>query len=91
MHIAVNSNKNGWVCPVCGRGNAPWNKECDCYKENKEDHYTIYLLPQENTGKPTIKEPYSICMYAVGISDFTVKANTTSSVYFDWDDKRIVC
>ena len=21
----------GWVCPVCGRGNAPWARECTCY------------------------------------------------------------
>ncbi len=23
----------GWVCPVCGRGLAPWVTECPCYKE----------------------------------------------------------
>lgn len=20
----------GWICPVCGRGNAPWNSCCPC-------------------------------------------------------------
>ena len=20
----------GWICPVCGRGNAPWNSCCLC-------------------------------------------------------------
>lgn len=20
----------GWRCPVCGRGNAPWNPTCQC-------------------------------------------------------------
>ena len=20
----------GWICPVCGRGNAPWNSYCPC-------------------------------------------------------------
>lgn len=20
----------GWKCPVCGRGNAPWNPTCQC-------------------------------------------------------------
>jgi hypothetical protein len=21
----------GWICPVCGKGLAPWARECDCY------------------------------------------------------------
>lgn len=25
-HLGV----TGWVCPVCGRGNAPWNSTCSC-------------------------------------------------------------
>ena len=20
----------GWICPVCGRGNAPWSATCPC-------------------------------------------------------------
>ena len=20
----------GWICPICGRGKAPWVMECDC-------------------------------------------------------------
>lgn len=20
----------GWICPLCGRGNAPWNPYCSC-------------------------------------------------------------
>ena len=20
----------GWICPVCGRGNAPWSSSCPC-------------------------------------------------------------
>ncbi len=20
----------GWVCPLCGKANAPWNRDCSC-------------------------------------------------------------
>ena len=26
----------GWICPVCGRGLAPWVSECPCYKKEVE-------------------------------------------------------
>ena len=30
--IASNSNMQyGWVCPRCGKVNAPWKASCDCY------------------------------------------------------------
>lgn len=22
--------RKGWICPACGRGNAPWNPSCEC-------------------------------------------------------------
>ena len=25
--------QQGWVCPKCGRVNAPWKGTCDCYKD----------------------------------------------------------
>ena len=24
----------GWICPLCGRGKAPWIVECDCWANN---------------------------------------------------------
>ena len=29
----------GWICPVCGRGNAPWNSCCPCKNSNIEITY----------------------------------------------------
>lgn len=26
----MNMSKEGWVCPICGRVNAPWVPECPC-------------------------------------------------------------
>ena len=23
-------NNVGWICPCCGKANAPWNPSCDC-------------------------------------------------------------
>lgn len=25
--------QQGWVCPKCGRVNAPWKETCDCYRD----------------------------------------------------------
>jgi hypothetical protein len=30
----------GWICPVCGRGLAPWTSECPCYQANYR-RYTV--------------------------------------------------
>jgi len=31
LNTLPNNNKPvGWVCPVCGCGNAPWVDQCDC-------------------------------------------------------------
>lgn len=29
----------GWICPVCGRGNAPWNSCCPCKNGSIEITY----------------------------------------------------
>ena len=36
-----NSGVRGWICPACGRGNAPWNQTCPC------------TIPQSPFNKPT--------------------------------------
>jgi hypothetical protein len=30
----LNSNPTGWLCPKCGRGNAPWSQTCPCVFDN---------------------------------------------------------
>lgn len=30
------NNNIGWVCPVCGKGNAPWKTSCDCINDNPD-------------------------------------------------------
>lgn len=27
---AFSNGNTGWICPVCGRGLAPWTSECSC-------------------------------------------------------------
>ena len=27
--------QTGWVCPLCGKVNAPWAPSCDCYIKSK--------------------------------------------------------
>ncbi|MFA5054150.1 MAG: hypothetical protein WC565_08835 [Parcubacteria group bacterium] len=28
----------GWVCPLCGKVNAPWVASCDCVKKPGKSH-----------------------------------------------------
>lgn len=41
----IPSYQQGWVCPKCGRVNAPWMGTCACYvdKVNKSNSYKINL------------------------------------------------
>lgn len=32
--LTVGSSERGWVCPLCGKANAPWKPECDCHKSS---------------------------------------------------------
>ena len=43
----------GWECPVCGKGLAPWVKECNCLgiKIPKETEH-IQLPQDNNTYQP---------------------------------------
>lgn len=39
----------GWVCPVCGKVNAPWASQCTC-KGNLQAPYELTC----NTGTPSV-------------------------------------
>ena len=34
------SKDYGWICPKCGKVNAPWQSSCDC-----NTHYIPHLVP----------------------------------------------
>jgi len=36
----------GWVCPACGRGNAPWKGICDCVSWPAYPTYPEKTYPQ---------------------------------------------
>lgn len=51
--ITVNPTMSyGWVCPKCGRVNAPWKSTCDCYKGISLP-YTPPNTPQTTPGELT--------------------------------------
>lgn len=46
-------SREGWICPVCGRGLNPDVMECPCYKITTQDSNTYRItVPPFNTGTP---------------------------------------
>lgn len=43
----------GWVCPVCGKVNAPWASQCTC-----KGKLPVFYGPTCNTGTPSVS-PFS--------------------------------
>ena len=39
----------GWVCPICGKANAPWVNQCTC-----KDKLPVSYEPTCNTGTPSV-------------------------------------
>ena len=39
----------GWVCPVCGKANAPWASQCTC-----KGKLPAPYEPTCNTGTPSV-------------------------------------
>lgn len=39
--------QKGWICPVCGRGVAPWADVCPCHKDSGEINITTTTNPED--------------------------------------------
>ena len=43
----------GWICPICGTGNAPWSRECSCNSNtHKYQKYTPQFVPMPSWPYP---------------------------------------
>lgn len=42
---APNPAGTGWLCPRCGRGNAPWVSSCGCNLQNPHHPWSVPELP----------------------------------------------
>lgn len=56
LHFNSPSN-HGWICPVCGRVNAPWVAQCFCNHEDIKVSPCTYCfhnvhVPHDGTGVP---------------------------------------
>jgi len=52
-----NTKPIGWICPVCGMGNSPWEKECQrCARgelvgKNPGHYYDTWLHTETNAER----------------------------------------
>ncbi len=43
--------QQGWVCPKCGRVNAPWKSSCDCVSTQTTGTGTAYLVKTSSVSQ----------------------------------------
>ena len=49
-----------WICPRCGRVNAPWNPWCNCEpKSNMNTNTSEWTPVRDFMVKPVMKDPYT--------------------------------
>ncbi len=47
------SPQQGWVCPLCGKVNAPWSPSCDCHLVKRKISSPTY---DENVSMTEVPE-----------------------------------
>lgn len=66
----IANKQYGWICPVCGRGNAPWNSSCSC-----RGGYWAY------PSYPWWNQPwYVTCNDTAGPSSIMTTTSTTDTI-----------
>lgn len=43
--------QRGWICPKCGRVNAPWKPSCDCVSTQTTGTGTAYLVKTSSVSQ----------------------------------------
>ena len=59
----------GWICPVCGRGNAPWNSSCSC-----RGGYWTYPTPWWR------QTYYTTCSNITDTKEYTFAVDTVNDI-----------
>ena len=75
----------GWVCPVCGKANAPWASQCTC-----KGKLPAPYEPTCNTGAPSVSPILATHLtpeeYQKAIEDY-MNINSTSGPVIDSSGK----
>ena len=51
----------GWVCPLCGKANAPWVSECNCAVPRAPEFYPVPVIGPFFTPQELPSIPWTIC------------------------------
>ncbi len=80
----MNTLIEGWVCPKCGKVNAPWKPSCDC--NDPRNHLSLetsyWCSDCKTKHKPTSEHP--LCLFCIRF----LHAPPPEGIYFDFKGWR---